>query len=111
MFAVKSQGAVEVIVPNVPLKGEYVDELRETVQHCLADGIPMLVLNLHDVPLMDSAGLESLLDMRDAVEKRGGTVKLASPTPLSQDILRVSGVGHQFEVFVDEKSAVRSFVQ
>ena len=51
MFAVKSQGAVEVIVPNVPLKGEYVDELRETVQHCLADGIPMLVLNLHDVPL------------------------------------------------------------
>ena len=60
---------------------------------------------------MDSAGLESLLDMRDAVEKRGGMVKLASPTPLSQDILRVSGVGHQFEVFVDEKSAVRSFVQ
>ena len=66
MFAVKSQGAVEVIVPNVPLKGEYVDELRETVQHCLADGLPMLVLNLHDVPLLDSAGLESLLDMRDA---------------------------------------------
>jgi anti-anti-sigma factor len=111
MFAVKSQGAVEVVVPNVPLKGEYVDELRETVEQCLAEGIPMLVLNLHDVALMDSAGLEALLDVRDTVEKRGGTVKLASPTPLSQDILRVSGVGQQFEVFADEKSAVRSFVQ
>ena len=97
-------------MPTVPLKGEYVDELSETVQHCLADGIPMLVINLHDVALMDSAGLESLLDARDAVEKRGGTVKLAAPTPLSQDILRVSGVGQQFEVFADEKAAVRSFV-
>lgn len=111
MFAVKSQGAVEVIIPNVPLKGEYVDELRETVQHCVTDGIPMLVLNLHDVALLDSAGLESLLDIRDIVEGRGGTVKLASPTPLAQDILRVSGMGKQFEVFADEKSAVRSFVQ
>lgn len=111
MFAVKSQGAVEVIVPNVPLKGEYVDELRETVQHCVGDGIPMLVLNLHDVPLLDSAGLESLLDAQDVVERRGGTVKLASATPLCEDILRVSGIGQQFEVFSDEKSAVRSFVQ
>jgi anti-anti-sigma factor len=111
MFAVKSQGAVEVIVPNAPLKGECVEELLETVHHCLADGLPMLVLNLHDVPLLDSTGLESLLDIRDLVEKRGGTVKLASPPPLSEDILRVSGVGQQFEIFTDEKSAVRSFVQ
>lgn len=111
MFAVKSQGAVEVVVPNVPLKSDYVDELHETVQHCVNNGIPMLVVNLHDVPLMDSAGLEALLDARDAVERRGGMLKLAGPTPLSQDILRISGVGQQFEVFPDEKSAVRSFVQ
>jgi anti-anti-sigma factor len=111
MFAVKSQGAVEVLLPNVPLKAEYVDELRETVQHCVNDGIPMLVINLHDVPLMDSVGLESLLDARDVVEKRGGMIKLAAPTPLSQDILSISGVGQRFEVFADEKSAVRSFVQ
>jgi anti-sigma B factor antagonist len=111
MFAIKSQGAVEVIVPNVPLKGEYVDELRETVQHCLADGLPMVVLNLHDVPLLDSAGLESLLDARDEVQKRGGTVKLAAPTPLTEDILRVTGIARHFEIYADEKSAVRSFVQ
>ncbi len=111
MFAVRSQGAVEMIVPTVPLKSENVEELMETVHHCLADGLPMLVLNMHDVALMDSAGLESLLDIRDLVQKRGGTVKLASLTPLCQDILRVSGVGRNFEVFVDEKSAVRSFVQ
>jgi anti-anti-sigma factor len=111
MFAIKSQGAVEVIVPNVPLKNEYVPELLETVQHCLPDGLPMLVLNLHDVPLLDSAGLESLLDVRDLVQQRGGAVKLAALTPLAQDILRVSGVARQFEIFADEKAAVRSFVQ
>lgn len=111
MFAVKTQGAVEVVVPNVPLKAEYVEELRDTVKHCLADGLPMLVLNLHDVPLVDSAGLESLLDVRDMVQAKGGSVKLASLSPLAQDILRVSGLTRQFEVFADEKAAVRSFVQ
>lgn len=111
MFAVKSQGAVEVVVPNVPLKSEAVDELRDTVAHCLGDGLPMLVLNMHDVPLLDSAGLESLLDIRDKVQKRGGQVKLAALTPLAQDILRVSGIGRHFDCHSDEKSAVRSFVQ
>ncbi len=111
MFAIRCQGAVEVIVPNVPLTGEHADELRETVQHCLSDGLPMVVLNLHDVPLIDSAGLESLLDIRDSVHSRGGSVKLAALTPLSQEILRVSGVVEHFEVFPDDKAAVRSFVQ
>ncbi len=111
MFTVKAQGAVEVIVPNAPLKGEYVGELLETVEHCLPAGLPMLVLNLHDVPLLDSMGLEALLDVRDLVGQRGGTVKLAGLTPLAHDILRVSGLARQFEIFLDEKAAVRSFVQ
>lgn len=111
MFAVKSQGAVEVIAPNVPLKGESIEEFHDTVQHCLADGIPMLVVSMRDVPLLDSAGLEALLDIRDLVAQRGGWVKLAQLTPLTQDILKVSGVDRQFEIFADEKSAVRSFVQ
>ncbi len=111
MFAIKCQGAVEVIVPNVPLVGESAVELRETVEHCLSDGLPMVVLNLHDVPLIDSVGLESLLDVQDAVRERGGSIKLAALTSLSQDILRVTGVAEQFEIFPDDKAAVRSFVQ
>ncbi|QEG34204.1 STAS domain-containing protein [Bythopirellula goksoeyrii] len=111
MFAIKCQGAVEVIVPNVPLTVEHAEELRETVGHCLSDGLPMVVLNLHDVPLFDSAGLEALLDCRDSICARGGRVKLAALTPLSQDILRVSGVLEAFELFPDDKAAVRSFIQ
>lgn len=111
MFAIKCQGAVEVIMPKVPLTCEHAEELRETVQHCLSDGLPMVVLNLHDVPLIDSAGLEALLDCRDNIRARGGNVKLAALTPLSHDILRVSGVIDAFESFPDDKAAVRSFVQ
>ena len=111
MFAIKCQGAVEVVVPNVPLTSEHAEELRETVRHCISDGLPMVVISFHDVPLIDSAGLESLLDIRDAVHTRGGSIKLSALSPLTQDILRVSGVGEHFEIYSDDKTAVRSFVQ
>lgn len=111
MFAVKRQGAVDVVEPKVPLKGEYVEELHETIVHCHHKGVPMVVLNLHDVPLLDSAGLEGLLDVKDQVEAHRGFVKLAAFSPLVRDILRVSGVEQSFELFEDVKAAVRSFVQ
>jgi anti-anti-sigma factor len=111
MFAIKTQGAVEVVIPNCPLKQEQAGELRDSVEHCLGGGIPMIVLNLNDVPLVDSAGLEALLDVSDAVRAQGGAIKLAGLNPLCDDILKVSGVGARFEIYPDEKAAVRSFVQ
>lgn len=111
MFAKRAQGAVEVITPQVPLKSEHVAEFHDTVEHCLENGVPMLVLDLHEVPLADSEGLESLLDVRERIAERRGAVKLAGLTPLMADILKITGVGEQFEIFDDAKAAVRSFVQ
>ena len=76
---------------------------------CCTRGQPRVVLDLQHVPLIDSAGLEALLDSRDECVRRAGTMHLATPNRLCRDILRVTGLDHQFSIFDDVISAVGSF--
>ena len=111
MLSVESQGAVDVVRLNGPLNHENAGQLVETVQLSLTEGQPMVVLDMSDVPLLDSAGLDALLDVHDWALLQGGTVKLASLTQLCADVLRVTGVGGHFQIHKEVKLAVGSFVQ
>ena len=111
MISAESQGAVTVLTPDTPITGEHAEELSIAVEKRLSAGLPMMVLDLSGVAMLDSAGLEAVLDARDAVRSRGGLIKLAGPTPLVEDILAATGVGDQFEQFDNSKAAVGSFAR
>jgi anti-anti-sigma factor len=111
MISMAPQGAVDVVRLNGSLTHENADKLVETVEPGLTEGQPMIVLDMSDVPLLDSAGLEALMDLHDWAQVRGGVVKLASLSPLCADVLRVTGVGSHFPIYKDVKVAVGSFVQ
>lgn len=111
MFQQARQGAITVISGSVPLIGDQLQFLTAAFDDCLSEGQPRAVLDLHEVPLMDSAGLEALLDILDRFGERAGVLKLAAPNTLCDDILSVTGVGTYFEVFGDVNSAVGSFIQ
>ncbi|HMP06602.1 MAG TPA: STAS domain-containing protein [Lacipirellulaceae bacterium] len=111
MVPVEKQGAVCVLRPQTPLAGDQCGLVLAAAVQGLGAGRPMLVVDLHNVPLLDSSGLEMLLDLRDRIEARGGAVKLAAASPLCCDILRVTGVGEKFEQYEVVKSAVGSFAE
>ncbi len=111
MFSVETQGAVNVVQLVGPLNHENADTLTETIADGLTKGQPMVVLDMSDVPLLDSAGLDSLLDVRDSVHQQGGDLKLAALSQLCEDVLRVTGVNEHFDSHKEVKSAVRSFIQ
>jgi anti-anti-sigma factor len=111
MFPVEKQGAVSVVRPQAPLAGDLCESFTKAALGSLGAGRPMLVVDLHSVPLIDSAGLQSLIDLRDRLEARGGAVKLAAVNSLCADILRVTGVGDRFELHPQVKSAVGSFAE
>ena len=71
----------------------------------------MAVLNLAGVPLLDSAGLELLLNAHDSFAERGGAFKVAAAPALCRDILAVTGVDEQVEVHDELSMAVRSFLR
>ena len=65
MFRCETQGAVEVVTPEVAINHENAPKLREAVLEKALTGQPMVVLNMCHVPLVDSVGLETLLDLQE----------------------------------------------
>ena len=111
MFSVESQGAVDVVSAEGPLNQENAPELIETIEQGLSSGQPMVVLNMQEVPLLDSAGLEALVETQQSAQLRGGRIKLAALTKLCQEILRITQVDEMVEAYPDVKSAVGSFIK
>jgi anti-anti-sigma factor len=110
MFEQKRQGAIDVIGGGDRISGEHVAELAAVLEGCLKRGQPRVVLDLQGVALVDSAGLELLLDTHEECQRMGGAMKLANPGALCGEVLKVTGVGTRFEVFSDTGSAIRSFL-
>lgn len=109
MFELSRQGAVDIVSGNEPLNVEYVEAVKQLFDRCSSHGQPRIIFDLADVPLVDSAGLELLLDTRETCLLKGGQLILTGATPLVRDILRVSGLQNRFESFNDVASAVGSF--
>src|SRR3972149_168596 len=111
MFVQKYQGAVDVISGGDRISGEHVAELSNVLESRVGNGQPQIVLDLQGVALIDSAGLELLLDYQEKCQRMGGALKLANAGPLCREVLKATGVGARFEIFRDSGGAVRSFVQ
>ena len=111
MFERNLQGAVHVIWGDVPLTQEHLEALKEIAQEIVSIGPPHAVFDFSDVPLVDSAGLETLLDIKETLTARGGTLKLAAAPPLVNDILYATQIDQRFEAFPRVNLAVGSFVR
>ncbi len=111
MFERETQGAVDVIRGSDPLDVDHVEALGKLLEACLNERQPYAVLNLEGTPLIDSAGLELLLDFNEQFRRVGGDLKLAAPNPLCAEILYATRVDENFEVFSDPLAAVGSFVR
>lgn len=111
MYQKKTQGAVQLVEGAAPLTRDNISDASERLEECLASGQPMVVLDLTKVPLIDSAGLELLLDVQEQYQQRGGSLKLAAANALCQDILTATGVGSRFEVHDNVAKAVGSFIR
>lgn len=111
MFEKTRQGAVDVVSGSDALNAGNIEAARGTLISCTTSGRPRLVFDMQHVPLVDSAGLEVLLETRQTCCDRGGLMHLSGVNPLCRDILRVTGLDSEFEIFDDVVSAVGSFAQ
>jgi anti-anti-sigma factor len=111
MFEHKTQGAVDVITGGDRISGEYVEELQALLEARLDRGQPQIVLDFQSIAVVDSSGLELLLDIQEKCQRMGGALKLANLSALCREVMKATGVGAKFEMFRDSGGAVRSFVQ
>ena len=89
--------------------GPPVDSLRQAIEEILQNGDNSMVLNLEEVPMIDSSGIGILVRSLTSAKQRGGTVKLVKPSKFALQTLKLVGVVNLFEIFQDENEAVESF--
>lgn len=111
MADVNRHGAVDVVSVDQPLTGDEAQNVSARIERCLGAGQPQVVLDLSGVPLIDSQGLEYLLELHEQFQLRGGLLKLAGANELCRDVLRITGVGERFELHDDVDAAVGSFAR
>jgi anti-sigma B factor antagonist len=91
------------------LIGEGDDDLREAVTRMADSGKTKILLNLADVPYVDSAGLGEIVRTYTTVSKKGGKLKLLNLTRKIQDLLSITKLLTVFETYDSESEAVSSF--
>lgn len=111
MFERFRQGIVDIVRGDAPFNAEAADQFRKLMEQLKTSGQRNVVVDLRKVPLIDSSGLETLLDLLEQVRGRGGSLKLLAPSPLVAEILNVTGVDQFFEIYADEVQAVGSFTR
>lgn len=89
--------------------GEGDELLKDKVNSLINQGRRKLVLNLADVPYIDSAGLGEIVRTYTTVSRQGGSLKLLSLTKRITDLLSITKLLTVFETFESEDEAVKSF--
>jgi anti-sigma B factor antagonist len=106
----RSVGDVTIIDLNGKMTlGEGDELLRDKVNSLIQQGQKKLVLNLAEVPYIDSAGLGEIVRTYTTVSRQGGALKLLSLTKRIQDLLAITKLLTIFETFDTEDEAVKSF--
>ncbi|MGA9752579.1 MAG: STAS domain-containing protein [Acidobacteriota bacterium] len=104
------RGAVKVVelVGSVTL-GAGDLKVRETIKELVSGGNQKIVLDLGEVPFMDSTGIGELVAAFTSARNRGATLKLARLTRRIKDILDIAQLSAVFESYESVEEAVQSF--
>ncbi|MEI6668130.1 MAG: STAS domain-containing protein [Acidobacteriota bacterium] len=83
--------------------------LRLKVTSLVEKGCKKIVLNLGDVPYIDSAGLGEIVRTYTTVSRQSGSLKLLNLTKRITDLLSITKLLTVFDTFDSEGEAVKSF--
>ena len=107
---VRTQDQVKIVKLKGRLSlGPALDRTNELIVDLLNAGETRFVLDLEDVPTIDSSGIGLLVRHMTMAKQRGGSVKLLKPSKFALQTLKLVRVLNLFEVFDEQQAAVESF--
>jgi len=100
---------VVIIQPKERLTVETDAQFTEMIRTLLEAGSRRLVLNLVDVPYIDSDGLAAIVQAYTATRRRGGDLKLLHLRDRTRQLLSVTKLLTVFEAYDTGDQVARSF--
>ena len=104
------RGLVRVLSLTGAFIGEECDALDSFVQECIDTDYLRIVIDIEQVPFIDSDGLDKILDVVLDLSKRGGDARVASPNDICNDILTVTRIDSLIQIFDNVEEAVESLL-
>ena len=88
---------------------EAAEHLKDKINSLISQQRTHIVLNLANVPYIDSGGLGQLVASFGSVMKAGGAMKLLNVNSQNHDLLSITRLVMLFESFDSEREAIASF--
>jgi anti-sigma B factor antagonist len=85
--------------------------LREKVSELLAEGKKNLVLNMDNVTLMDSAGLDMLVSAYTRAKSAGASLRFCNLRPRIVELLQTTNLVNIFEISNTEADALQAMAK
>ena len=106
----RKSGDVTILdVEGKILLGEGDVQLKHKMEELIEGKVTKILLNLANVPYMDSGGLGEIVRSYTTVKKAGGELKLLNATTRIKDLLTITKLVTVFDVHEDEAAGVASF--
>jgi len=101
-------------VKLVKLKGRLsmgppLDRFNATMIELLSQGENRIVLDIEEVPTIDSSGIGMLVRHLTMAKQNGGAIRLLKPSKFTVQTLKMVGLLNLFTTFEDTEAAVASF--
>jgi len=103
-------GAVTILHPKGPLAQDEVPSFVKLLTDTIGGSFGRLVIDMSGVPLIDSTGLEALLDATETLSQSGQILKMCGTTPLLREVLDLTELDAMFEHYADANAAARSYL-
>jgi anti-sigma B factor antagonist len=84
-------------------------KLGEELQRAAKKGQHNLVIVLHDVDYISSAGLREIMSALQTARGGGGDLRLAAPSKQVAEVLEMTGLDSRIGVFATREDAAQSF--
>ena len=105
----ESYGHAVILSCEGELTVDSLDALKRVVDHQLQEeDIRDVVLNFEEVPLVDSAALEYLLELQEKLAERLGQIKLAKLDENLSKIMEITRMASAFDQYEDLSDAIKT---
>ncbi len=108
-IAIQDFERVAVVSVNGRVDSATAPELEARLRALVDAQKTQIVLDLKDVEYMSSAGLRAMVSTLKAVKRVNGDLRVSSPSPRVEEVLRLAGLTSIFSIHATQEEAVASF--
>jgi anti-sigma B factor antagonist len=99
---------VSIVSLNGALNARSAEEAKQTFRNLVDDGVSQVIVDLHDVPFIDSSGLAALVSGLKTLGGEASNLKLAAPQSQARLLFELTMFDRVFEIHDSVDDAMNS---